>query len=167
MLDISLSASLLKAVARDTALLLIGDADQLPSVGAGNVLRDIIASGVVPCFHLTEIFRQAKQSAIIGSAHQINGGVIPRVGSPFKEPALWKNADCLFIDAEEATSRQLRFIAGIKRHFATVEKRESAAGGDPYSGYEQNLHDTEGLQLPKQFNHVSPASCIDRRFSRR
>lgn len=57
MLDISLSASPLKAVSRDTVILFIGDADQLPSVGAGNVLLDIITSGVVPCFHLTEILR--------------------------------------------------------------------------------------------------------------
>ncbi len=160
MLDISLSASLLKAVAKDTALLLIGDADQLPSVGAGNVLRDIIASGVVPCFQLTEIFRQAKESLIIGFAHQINEGVIPRVGSPFKEPEIWKDSDCLFIDAEEATGSQLRCISSIKHHYATVEKREDAVGGDPYSGHEHELYDTEGLQLPQQFNHVSPEAVI-------
>ncbi|MCI5147427.1 MAG: recombinase RecD, partial [Candidatus Electrothrix sp. AR3] len=72
MLDISLTASLLKAVADHTAVLFIGDADQLPSVGAGNVLRDLIASEVIPTHVLNTIFRQANQSAIITYAHQIN-----------------------------------------------------------------------------------------------
>lgn len=160
MLDISLTASLLKAVAADTALLLIGDADQLPSIGAGNVLRDIIDSGVVPCLHLTEIFRQASQSAIIGFAHQINNGVVPKIGSPFKDPGLWRNTDCLFMDSDEATIGQLRFIAGIKRRYATVDKRELAAGRDPYSGEERTLYDTEGLQLPEKFRHVSPEAVL-------
>ena len=77
MLDISLTASLLKAVPDHSQVLFIGDADQLPSVGAGNVLRDMIASGTVPCFRLTKIFRQAQESLIIQYAHQINSGRYP------------------------------------------------------------------------------------------
>ena len=96
MLDISLTASLLKAIAPETAVLFIGDADQLPSVGAGNVLRDLIESGCIPCYRLTTIFRQAQQSTIIRAAHQINHGEVPSLESPFKSPELWKGSDCFF-----------------------------------------------------------------------
>ena len=74
MLDISLSASLLKAVPDHCQVLFIGDPDQLPSVGAGNVLKDMIASHAIPCFRLTQVFRQAKESLIIRYAHQMNQG---------------------------------------------------------------------------------------------
>ena len=77
MVDVPLMYYLIKAVAAGTKLILVGDADQLPSVGAGNVLHDILESGVVPCARLTEIFRQAQQSAIITNAHKINNGVYP------------------------------------------------------------------------------------------
>lgn len=118
MLDITLTASLLKALPGKSQLLFIGDADQLPSVGAGNVLRDIIASGAVPCFRLTEIFRQARASHIIKYAHQINRGEMPWVESPFKSPRLWQDGtDCLFIDSDEATKEQLRFIGKIRRQY--------------------------------------------------
>ena len=123
MLDITLTASLLKAVASDTAVLFIGDADQLPSVGAGNVLRDMIGSGFIPTHRLTTIFRQARESEIITYAHQINRGELPRINSPFKDPGLWNNSDCFFIDSEQATQAQLRFIDRAKHHYKTVEER--------------------------------------------
>ena len=78
MIDIVLMNSLLKAVPSDMRLLLVGDVDQLPSVGAGNVLRDIIDSGVVPVVRLTRIFRQAQTSRIIMNAHAINEGRMPK-----------------------------------------------------------------------------------------
>ena len=77
MVDVPLMYYLIKAVAAGTKLILVGDADQLPSVGAGNVLHDILGSGIVPCVKLTEIFRQAQQSAIITNAHKINNGIYP------------------------------------------------------------------------------------------
>lgn len=77
MIDILLMYNLLKAVKPGCRLLLVGDADQLPSVGAGNVLRDIIASGVVPVVHLDEVFRQAAGSMIVSNAHKINKGEFP------------------------------------------------------------------------------------------
>jgi exodeoxyribonuclease V alpha subunit len=96
MLDITLTASLLKAVPHDSRILFIGDADQLPSVGAGNVLRDIIASNKAPCFRLTKVFRQAQKSQIIKYAHQINHGTMPHIDSPFKMPEIWNSgSDCL------------------------------------------------------------------------
>lgn len=74
MVDISLMHSLLKAVARGTRLILVGDVNQLPSVGAGSVLKDIIESECFPVVKLTKIFRQASQSDIIVNAHKINNG---------------------------------------------------------------------------------------------
>ena len=77
MLDLSLTAALLRAMKRGARLILIGDSDQLPSVGAGNVLSDIIASERVRTIRLTEIFRQSKESLIITNAHMINEGSAP------------------------------------------------------------------------------------------
>ncbi len=77
MMDISLMAALLDALPVGARLVMVGDADQLPSVGPGNVLMDIIRSGVVPVVSLTEIFRQARRSAIVTNAHLINSGKVP------------------------------------------------------------------------------------------
>ena len=74
MIDILLMYNLLKAVPEHMKLILVGDTDQLPSVGAGNVLKDVIASGIVPVVRLTQIFRQAMGSKIITNAHRINQG---------------------------------------------------------------------------------------------
>ena len=72
MVDVLLMHALLKAVPGRAALLVVGDIDQLPSVGPGQILADIITSGAVPVVRLTEVFRQAAQSRIITSAHRIN-----------------------------------------------------------------------------------------------
>lgn len=77
MIDVFLAHSLLKAVPLNAHILFIGDIDQLPSVGAGNFLNDLIASGVVPCARLNKIFRQAQDSLIITNAHRINHGEFP------------------------------------------------------------------------------------------
>jgi len=163
MLDISLTASLLKAVPDNCQVLFIGDPDQLPSVGAGNVLKDIISSAVIPCFRLTQVFRQAKESLIIQYAHQINKGETPYIASPFKTPDIWKNgADCLFIDSDEATQEQLGFISRVKRHFDWHLDELENLGADkvnqsPFefrieeaitSGYEV------GFVVPDKFKHV-------------
>lgn len=81
MLDTLLAHHLLKAVAPKTTVIFVGDVDQLPSVGAGNVLQDIIASQVFPVVRLTEIFRQARQSLIVVNAHRIREGSFPINGS--------------------------------------------------------------------------------------
>ena len=78
MVDTLLMYHLLKAVPRHASLLLVGDVDQLPSVGPGNVLGDILDSGVVPSVRLTDIFRQGERSQIVEQAHRINGGLMPR-----------------------------------------------------------------------------------------
>ncbi|MBQ3705198.1 MAG: ATP-dependent RecD-like DNA helicase [Clostridia bacterium] len=77
MIDLSLMRSLLRAISSGSRLLLVGDADQLPSVGAGNVLGDILESGTVPCVRLTDIYRQSEQSRIVLNAHLINRGEMP------------------------------------------------------------------------------------------
>src|SRR5579859_2328029 len=79
MVDILLFYHLLKALPRESHLLLVGDADQLPSVGPGNVLRDLLRCASIPTVRLTELFRQAQQSKIIVNAHRINTGQMPNV----------------------------------------------------------------------------------------
>lgn len=81
MIDILLMNNLLKAIAEGTRVILVGDVDQLPSVGPGNVLRDIIESGVLPVVRLDEIFRQAESSMIVVNAHRINRGEPPVISS--------------------------------------------------------------------------------------
>ena len=77
MVDVILANKLVKAVAPGAHLLLVGDVDQLPSVGAGEVLRDLLAAGSLPVVRLTKIFRQAQQSGIVVNAHRINAGSMP------------------------------------------------------------------------------------------
>jgi exodeoxyribonuclease V alpha subunit len=94
MLDLFLAHSLLKAIPPDAQLLLVGDIDQLPSVGAGNVLKDLIGSAKIPIIRLEQIFRQAQTSSIILSAHQINKGNYPRlepISNHPKSDCLWHN----------------------------------------------------------------------------
>ena len=79
MIDIQLFYALLKAVPSTMRLILVGDIDQLPSVGAGNVLRDLIDSNRIPVVRLTRIFRQAQTSRIITNAHKINQGILPDI----------------------------------------------------------------------------------------
>jgi exodeoxyribonuclease V alpha subunit len=92
MLDLFLAYSLVKAVAEGAQLLLVGDIDQLPSVGAGQVLADLINSGRVPVVRLTQVFRQAQESAIISAAHQINRGIYPTIEPICDNPV----SDCLW-----------------------------------------------------------------------
>lgn len=160
MLDISLTASLLQAVPPDCQVLFIGDADQLPAVGAGNVLRDLIFSGVVTVFRLTEIFRQARASKIIEFAHQINKGMTPYIESPFKKPELWTDkVDCLFVDSDEATKEQLDFVGRVKRFykFQTADLEGLVTAENLFEfRTEEAMHSAyaEDFVIPKKFQHV-------------
>jgi exodeoxyribonuclease V alpha subunit len=80
MLDLPMADALAQAIAPGTRLLLVGDVDQLPSVGPGAILRDVISSGVVPCVRLKHVFRQAARSLIVTNAHRINEGILPVTG---------------------------------------------------------------------------------------
>ncbi|NER49580.1 MAG: ATP-dependent RecD-like DNA helicase [Symploca sp. SIO1A3] len=92
MLDLFLANSLVKALPLDAQLLLVGDIDQLPSVGPGKVLQDLINSKRVPVVRLTQVFRQAAQSAIIAAAHHINRGQYPTIEHISDTP----RSDCLW-----------------------------------------------------------------------
>ena len=96
MIDILLMYSLLKAVPDDMSIIFIGDVDQLPPVGPGNVLRDIIDSGVVPVVRLTHIFRQSFGSVIVQNAHRINEGQLPYLNNQ-------ENSDFFFYNESDST----------------------------------------------------------------
>lgn len=96
MVDVQIADSLLRAVPKRAAVLFVGDADQLPSVGPGNVLADIIGSGAVPVIRLTEVFRQAAASWIIRAAHRINEGRFPEL------PKKGDKADFYFVPEDDA-----------------------------------------------------------------
>lgn len=99
MLDLFLANSLVKAIPLEAQLLLVGDIDQLPSVGPGNILADLIRSGQVPVVRLTEVFRQAQASQIVSNAHRINQGQFPELEPVSNQP----QSDCLWLAAPEPT----------------------------------------------------------------
>jgi exodeoxyribonuclease V alpha subunit len=108
MVDVMLMQALLKAVPDRAAVLIVGDIDQLPSVGPGQVLSDIISSGAVPVVRLAEVFRQAAQSRIIISAHRINQGSIPDLSPPGNK------SDFYFVQAEDPETAVARIIELVK-----------------------------------------------------
>ncbi len=108
MVDVMLMQALMKAVPDRAALLIVGDIDQLPSVGPGQVLADVISSGAVPVVRLTEVFRQAAQSQIIVNAHRINQGVIPDLRKPETE------SDFYFVEADNPETAVPRIIELVK-----------------------------------------------------
>ncbi|MBQ9572819.1 MAG: ATP-dependent RecD-like DNA helicase [Acidaminococcaceae bacterium] len=114
MIDIMLMYNLLKAIADTMTVILVGDIDQLPSVGAGNVLRDIIDSGCFPVVRLTRIFRQAQASRIIMNAHRINHGKMPDISNG-------KQTDFFFIDMDKEAQKR-----GIKQDDTALLSEEAA-----------------------------------------
>jgi len=109
MIDIILMNSLLKAIPATMRLILVGDIDQLPSVGAGNVLRDIIDSSAFPVIRLTRIFRQAQTSRIIMNAHRINDGKMPDISNG-------KDTDFFFIQNEDAEAVSGEIVKLVKNN---------------------------------------------------
>jgi hypothetical protein len=117
MVDVMLMQTLVKAIPDNAALLVVGDIAQLPSVGPGQVLADIIGSGAVPVVRLTEVFRQAAASRIIINAHRINQGLMPDLSAPAGE------CDFYFVPAEDPETavwprlrlRRRRFVGGAKQ----------------------------------------------------
>ena len=112
MIDIGLFHSLLAAIPKNAQLVLVGDVDQLPSVGPGSVLADIIASNAATVVRLTEIFRQAKESRIITNAHAINAGKLPQLAAGANEQAA--NSDFFFVErtnAETARDTLVEMVA--------------------------------------------------------
>jgi exodeoxyribonuclease V alpha subunit len=109
MVDVPLMAQLLRAVPDRAAVIIVGDADQLPSVGPGQVLADIIASEVMPVTRLTEIFRQAAKSRIITNAHRVNKGHMPEL-----RPSKDDQTDFYFIDAAEPEDAVSKIVELVK-----------------------------------------------------
>jgi exodeoxyribonuclease V alpha subunit len=108
MVDVMLMQALIKAVPCTAALLIVGDIDQLPSVGPGQVLADVISSGAIPVVRLTEVFRQAAQSRIITTAHRINQGLIPDLSPPGID------TDFYFVQAEDPEIAVQRIVELVK-----------------------------------------------------
>nr|WP_247896874.1 ATP-dependent RecD-like DNA helicase [Azospirillum argentinense] len=108
MVDVPLMNALLRAVPGRAALLLVGDVDQLPSVGPGQVLGDVIGSGAVPVVRLTEIFRQAATSRIIVNAHRINAGQMPET------PKAGENSDFYFVEAATPEAGVAKLIEMVR-----------------------------------------------------
>lgn len=123
MVDTLLMDSLLKAIRPRTRLIMVGDSNQLPSVGAGNILRDLISSGRVPAVELKEIFRQAAQSLIVTNAHRIVDGEMPILND--------RRSDFFFMESasEEDT---LRLVVDLCKRRLPGKLRLFAAGG--YTG---------------------------------
>ena len=109
MLDLMLTHNTIRAIPDGAQIIFVGDVDQLPSVGAGNVLSDLIQSGRVPVARLTQVFRQAAASKIITNAHAINKGKMPTLLPPSEAK---NGADCVFIEVDE-TEDLLQKIKGI------------------------------------------------------
>lgn len=110
MIDLPLAHQLIQAIPRHAALLLVGDVDQLPSVGPGSVLRDIITSGAVPVCRLTQVFRQAAASHIVSNAHLINEGRMPAFPENKDQPS-----DCYFVAADDPAQAGERIVDLVKR----------------------------------------------------
>lgn len=108
MVDVMLMHAVIKAVPEGAALLVVGDVDQLPSVGPGQILADMINSGSAPVVRLTEVFRQAAQSRIIVSAHRINQGAIPDLEKPEGD------SDFYFVPAKEPETAVQRIVELVK-----------------------------------------------------
>jgi len=122
MVDVPLMSSLMRAVPPRAAVALVGDFDQLPSVGPGQVLADVIASGALPVVRLTEVFRQAAESHIVTNAHRINQGLMP------ESPGEGEASDFYFVKAEtpeEGVARVLQIVKErIPRRFGLDPVRD-------------------------------------------
>ena len=119
MIDLLLMNNLMKAIPAGMRLVLVGDIDQLPSVGAGNVLRDIIDSKRIPVIRLTRIFRQAQESRIVMSAHAINKGVFPDTSNG-------KNTDFFFIQQEDPEQAVDTIVKLVKERLPNAYKRSTS-----------------------------------------
>ena len=158
MVDVLLMRSLLRAVPDAAALLVVGDVDQLPSVGPGQVLADIIASNVIAVVRLTEVFRQAAGSRVITNAHRINSGQMPELSN---ERAL---SDFYFIDASQPAELVGDLCDPNHLGPARAEQRDDLVDPDLLSGQHARENLTDGTahgrdrrgQQPRRFEIVTP-----------
>ncbi|MEO1744826.1 MAG: AAA family ATPase, partial [Cyanobacteria bacterium J06629_9] len=146
MLDLFLAHSLFKAIAPTAQLLLVGDTDQLPSVGAGNVLGDLMASGQVPVLRLTQVFRQAQASRIVKNAYTINQGHYPALEPVSASP----KTDCLWLGAPEPEDG----VQGIQE---LIRELIPALGFDPVRDVQVLCPITRGMVGTRNLNQVLQA----------
>ena len=159
MVDVPLMASLVNALPDRAALMLVGDVDQLPSVGPGQVLADLIASGAVPVARLTEIFRQAAASQIVTNAHRVNAGLMPHL-----EVARSDTSDFYFVEARDPDDGVSKIIEIVKNR---LPKR---FGFDPVKDVQVLCPMNRGglgaralnVELQKALNPPVDEVCIER-----
>ncbi len=144
MVDLFLAHSLLKAIPGKAQLLMVGDIDQLPSVGPGNVLKDLIASEKIPVVRLNQVFRQAASSAIVRNAHQINHGHYPQL-----EPVSMKAiSDCLWHSGGTEAEHGVQTICDLIEHYIRL------AGFNPATDVQVLCPMTRGLIGTRNLNKV-------------
>jgi len=122
MLDAVLANNLLKAVPEEAQIVFVGDSDQLPSVGAGNVLGDLLASEVVPSTRLTQVFRQAQASLIVTNAHRIRQGQFPTLVPP-KERG---DSNCLWIEIDDSAEGATEIVKLVRKSLPALGYRGDA-----------------------------------------
>ena len=154
MIDLLLFYNLLKAVPDTMTLILVGDIDQLPSVGAGNVLRDLIEADCFPVVRLTRIFRQALSSRIITNAHRINAGRMPDISNG-------RDSDFFFMDMEKAVQRMSgqNSCTGNVQNAETVLSEQRARSAENTENAEAALRTIVELvrtKLPRYY-HIPPS----------
>ncbi len=154
MLDLFLAYSLIKAVPEDGQILFVGDIDQLPSVGPGKVLGDLINSGKVPVVRLTQIFRQAQTSAIIRNAHQINLGQYPNMEAISDNP----KSDCLWHGGGQQPEHGVQAITELIADFVPILGFNPATDVQVLSPMSRGLVGTRNLNnvLQQLINPPSP-----------
>jgi exodeoxyribonuclease V alpha subunit len=138
MIDVRLMAQFLAALPRTAHLLIVGDADQLPSVGPGMVLHDLIASEKVPCVKLTEIFRQAADSRIVTSAHEVNRGQIPDLKPHAK-------SDFFFIECPEPEEIRETIIGLVRDRLPAKYRFDPAADIQVLTPMNRHMLGTQSL----------------------
>jgi exodeoxyribonuclease V alpha subunit len=160
MVDVPLMASVLKALPDHAALLLVGDVDQLPSVGPGQVLSDLIDSGCIPVARLTEIFRQAASSRIITAAHSINRGAVPDLAPPTEM------SDFYFVEAADGEDAAAKIVK------VAAERIPARFGLDPIRDVQVLCPMNRGsagaralnAALPEALNPATPGALSVERF---
>lgn len=144
MVDLFLAHSLFKAIPKEAQVLMVGDIDQLPSVGAGNVLKDIIACTKITVVRLSQVFRQAAQSAIIRTAHQINRGQYPQL-----EPvSMNAQSDCLWHNGGTEPEHGVQTIKELIEHYIPH------AGFNPATDVQVLCPMTRGIVGTRNLNKV-------------
>ncbi|MDJ0650170.1 MAG: ATP-dependent RecD-like DNA helicase [Xenococcaceae cyanobacterium MO_188.B19] len=144
MVDLFIAHSLFKAIPENCQVLLVGDIDQLPSVGPGNVLKDLIASDKIPVIRLTQVFRQAASSAIIRTAHQINQGIIPQL----EKISMTAQTDCLWHPGGTEAEHGVQTICELIEHY--IPK----TGFDPATDVQVLCPMTRGVVGTRNLNKV-------------